>query len=217
MSHDSLSLKAYLEEVSGKSVTLKVTNNSTSMLSVKSSVKSAVIRINQIFLDADVDVIDEIGAFLKNTKGKTPLIRQYINKSVDSIRNVVDKKITTIHQGKHYNLLSLYNNINEEYFSGAVKAIITWGKKSAKQRVKTRRLGSFHNPSNVIRINTVLDKSTIPPYVIEYVVYHEMLHAYIGVAMINGKRYIHTIEFKRREMLFREYTRAVAFLKSKVF
>ncbi|MBF0537124.1 MAG: DUF45 domain-containing protein [Nitrospirae bacterium] len=217
MKHDTVSLKTCLEEVSGKTVTIRVTDNATSMLSVKRGVKGVFVRIHQMFLDAETDVINEIGALLKNTKSKTPLIRQYIRNNSDRIKKTVNRKIVTTHQGIHYNLLDAYNKINEQYFSGSISAIITWGKRSLKRHVRTRRLGSYHCPSNVIRINPILDSPTIPQYVLEYVVYHEMLHTKINIAPGNGKRRIHTTEFKQQEILFRGYSRATAFLQSKTF
>ncbi|MBF0318143.1 MAG: SprT-like domain-containing protein [Nitrospirae bacterium] len=215
--HSTLSLKAHIEEVSGKVVTLKITDNTTSMLSVSHGVKGLIVRINQMFLDAEPEVINEIGALLKDTKVKTPLIRQYIRNNSNRIKKVTHRKILTTHQGRHYNLLDIYNRINEEYFCGSINAVITWGKKTRKRRVKTRRLGSYHGPSNVIRLNPVLDSATIPQYILEYVVYHEMLHAAINVAPSNGKRRVHSNEFKQREKLFKYYNPAMAFLQSKTF
>ncbi|KJU82000.1 Protein of unknown function SprT [Candidatus Magnetobacterium bavaricum] len=170
-----------------------------------------------MFLDAGPEVIDEIGTLLKDTKSKTPLIRQYIRNNSNRIKKVPHRTIPTTHQGRRYNLLDIYNQINAQYFCGNINAIITWGRTTRKRRVKTRRLGSYHGPSNVIRLNPVLDSVAIPKYVLEYVVYHEMLHAALNVAPSNGRRRVHSNEFKQREKLFRYYDPAMAFLQSKTF
>ncbi len=217
MINDPVSLSTYLEEVSGKAVTVKVTDNVTAMLSVRPGVRGVVVRINKMFLDAEPGVINEIGALLKNTKSKTPLIRQYIRDNSNRIKKTTHRTIFITHQGKHYNLLDIYNKINGQYFDGSINAAITWGKRTRKMRVKTRRLGSYHNSTNVIRISPVLDSIKIPRYVLEYVVYHEMLHARINIAPCSGRRRVHSNEFNQREKLFIDYAPAIAFLEANTF
>ncbi len=48
----------------------------------------------------------------------------------------------------------------------------------------------------------------VPRYVVESVVYHEVLHATLPPVMKNERRRIHTPEFRRRERLFPNYQRA---------
>ena len=91
--------------------------------------------------------------------------------------------------------------------------MITWGKKNPKWSVRKRMLGSFCRNTNTIRINPVLDKKTIPQYIINFVIYHEMLHSVIPVEKKNGRRLIHTAEFRRREQLFKDYKKAAAWEK----
>jgi hypothetical protein len=62
-------------------------------------------------------------------------------------------------------------------------------------------------------MNPLLDRRTVPRFFVEFIVYHEMLHADIGVETRNGRRRVHTWEFRRRERLFREYARAISWEK----
>jgi len=50
----------------------------------------------------------------------------------------------------------------------------------------------------------------VPRYFIEFVVYHEMLHADMGTEEHEGRRSIHSREFRKRERLFEDYERAMA-------
>ena len=76
--------------------------------------------------------------------------------------------------------------------------------------VRKRTLGSYSERSHTIRINPVLDKRTVPCYVVAYVVYHEMLHAAMGISRHGGRRIVHSREFRRKEKLFKEYEKAMA-------
>jgi len=207
-------LQNYFEKATGRPVALTITDNTTSLLSLRTKGKSLVIRLHWMFLDADPDVIREIASFIKNGKNKTPLIRKYIGKNDSYLKNKFPKIPLIRTQGRHHNLQELFASVNNEYFNGAITALITWGKKNPKWSVRKRMLGSFCRNTNTIRINPVLDRKTIPQYVINFVIYHEMLHSIVPVEMKNGRRWVHTAEFKRHEQLFKDYKRATAWEKT---
>ncbi len=96
-----------------------------------------------------------------------------------------------------------------------INAAITWGAKSPRWAVRKRTLGSYSERSNTIRINPVLDRKTVPRYYVAFVVYHEMLHAAIGLLLQGKRRSVHSREFRKRERLFKDYERAVAWERRK--
>jgi hypothetical protein len=62
----------------------------------------------------------------------------------------------------------------------------------------------------LIRIHPALDQSWVPRYFVEYIVYHEMLHHVIPMPERNGRRQLHTPEFRARERAFAHFERALA-------
>ena len=61
----------------------------------------------------------------------------------------------------------------------------------------------------MIRIHPLLDAPFVPTWFLEYVVYHEMLHAVVPEEIDeHGRRRVHTREFYRRERKFHCYYRA---------
>jgi len=215
ISYDEDSLRDYLEKITGKSISLKITDNSTSMLSLKTKGGIVYVRLHRMFLDAGNDVIFEIAQFIKNRKARTPLIRDFIKQNSNCLKKKPPKKLSINTQGKYYDLREIYANVNGEYFNGRVTASITWGIKISRYAVRRRTLGSYSSHTNTIRINPILDKKSVPRYFIEFIVYHEMLHADMDVEAKNGRRSVHSREFKRREKLFKHYERVVAWEKGK--
>jgi hypothetical protein len=67
----------------------------------------------------------------------------------------------------------------------------------------------------VIKINPILDSDRVPRYFLEFVIYHEMLHADIGIEDGSGRRELHSREFRKREKLFRHYEKASAWEKKR--
>jgi predicted metal-dependent hydrolase len=74
-------------------------------------------------------------------------------------------------------------------------------------------LGSYQKKTNTIRINPILDRRKVPRYVVAFVVYHEMLHAAIDTVVKNGRRSIHSQEFKDREHEYSNYDKATEWEK----
>lgn len=212
--HSENSLKKIFEQAASRKVTLTITDNATSMITVKTKGETLSVRLHRIFLWAGMDVIEEVAGFVKRRRGKTPLINAFIREKRENLREKVARKVNIKSSGRHYDLKGIYESVNMEYFGNMVAASITWGTKSPRYAVRRRTLGSFSSHSNTIRINPILDSARIPRYFIEFIVYHEMLHANMGVEKTsNGRRSVHSREFKERERRFRGYERAMAWEK----
>lgn len=61
-----------------------------------------------------------------------------------------------------------------------------------------------------------LDKKICSRYFIEFIVYHEMLHADMDVEIKNGRRSVHSREFKVQERLFKDYEKAMIWEKRRI-
>jgi predicted metal-dependent hydrolase len=115
--------------------------------------------------------------------------------------------------GRYHNLREIFDDLNAEYFQNLITASISWGKKNARRAVRKRTLGSYNGHTNAILINPVLDRKIVPDYFIRFLVYHEMLHSALKEEKKNGRRRIHTAEFRGREKFFRYYEEAISWEK----
>lgn len=206
---DEKTVLAYLERAARKPVKLTVTDNAASLISVKAAGGGLDVRLHRIFLQAGRDVLDEIGLFVKKRGGKTPAIREFIRDYRHQIPESKPRRQTLKPQGQFFDLGDIFRKLNEIYFENRVTASITWGK-PRKKGVVRRTLGSYSSHTNTISINPALDRNSTPLYVIEHVVHHEMLHADLGIEAKNGRRGMHTREFRLRERLFKDYEKAIA-------
>jgi predicted metal-dependent hydrolase len=209
LEHNETYLKNYFQKEVKKPVLLTLTDNSTSMISVREKQGGISVRLHRIFLKADNEVLDEIVSFIKKKRGKTPVIKQFIRQHQSFLKERKPRTITINPNGKLYNLTDMFNSLNSEYFNNSLSALITWGKRSPRYAVKKRTLGNYQKKSNTIRINPILDSRKVPRYVIEFIVYHEMLHAVIDIVLKNGRRSIHSKEFKNRERKYKNYHKAI--------
>ncbi len=208
------SVKKYLEERVGLPISLVFTENSSTMLSTRKRNGVLCLRLHRLFINAESGVLDEIASYLQGSRHAMTCFRKFVRDNKARIMAGPPNKVALKTQGQFHDLLALFNAVNEEYFGGRIVAGITWGSRSPRCSVRKRTLGSFSERSNIIRINPILDKKGVPRYYIAFVIYHEMLHAAIGIAPEGDRRSVHSREFRRREKLFKYYERAIAWEKT---
>jgi predicted metal-dependent hydrolase len=179
------------------------------------------LKLHAMFLDAPVSVLRALARFLKNpdkSKQKN-LSKLFHENGLDIVQKTKLKKSALLkHQGKYFNLKDIYDKINRTYFKNRVRAFITWGNGFSKKRSYSINFGSYNWDSRIIRVHKALDRCSVPRYFIEYIIYHEMLHVYIGLKRDgNGRRKAHNSEFKQREKDFLHYKKAVEWEKKNLW
>jgi len=114
------------------------------------------------------------------------------------------KKIITSAKGEIYDLDGIFEKTNQIYFNNSIpKTILSWS-----TRKTYRILGHHDSTHETIIISKSLDDKNVPKFVVEYVVFHEMLHIFHPTQTRNGRRYNHTPEFRRDERKFLYFTEA---------
>ena len=71
-------------------------------------------------------------------------------------------------------------------------------------------MGSYSVEERLIRVHRSLDRTFVPRYFVEWIVYHEMLHQVHQAELVNGRRQFHTPAFLADEARFEHYERARA-------
>lgn len=211
--HNRETLIEYFHKKTGMGINLAITDNATSMISVRKNKKNIFVRMHWIFLSADNLLLEEISSFIKTAKGQTPLINQFVKTNIHNIKSKPRKKTILRSKGRYHDLKKIYEELNKKYFAEKVMAHIGWGRKSPRSS-KKRTIGSYSKETNTILINPILDRRYVPKYYIQFVVYHEMLHCDIGDNISKKRRSIHSKEFKKRERMFKDYEKAVLWEKT---
>ncbi|HOT92587.1 MAG TPA: hypothetical protein PLJ78_11390 [Anaerolineae bacterium] len=115
-------------------------------------------------------------------------------------------------KGQHYDLATIFEQVNTAYFGGTLsRPRLTWNK-----TLTARKLGHYQFNTDTVMLSLSLDDAAVPPYVVEFVMYHELLHKSLGIKLVNGRRYAHTSEFREAEQRFAQYEQAKTFLAKKL-
>lgn len=122
------------------------------------------------------------------------------------------RKVITSHAGEVYDLDEIFGRLNALHFRGELpKPVLTW---SAR---RTYRILGHHDATHqTVVISKSLDSMDVPKYVVDYVVFHEMLHIHHPTVHHNGRRYNHTPAFRRDEQKFDHYQAAEDWIERNV-
>jgi hypothetical protein len=109
----------------------------------------------------------------------------------------------------HYDLSRLFEKLNHRYFASALRRPhLGWS-----HRAWRSQLGAFDPALDRIVMNRRLDRPDVPPNVIEFVLYHEMLHVkHPGELARCGLR-VHSAAFRAEEKRFAHYAEARRWLE----
>jgi hypothetical protein len=113
-------------------------------------------------------------------------------------------------RGRYFDLRAVFDKINAKYFRNRLRNYtIVWGRKR-KQRPKTYMVfGTIQEEDRMIRIHPLLDRAFVPRWFLDYVVYHEMLHAFVPDEYdSSGRRVVHHDKFLEKERRFHWFRRA---------
>ncbi len=148
-------------------------------------------------------------------RGHAARYRKYVGsheivRKAHLVRQIRGRKLLRSPRGHFYDLDAIFEDLNTRFFHGLMaRPRMSWS------QTKTRRILGHYDPAhNAIIISRIFDHPAMPRYVVEYVVYHEMLHLKHPVKMRGSRRCVHPPEFQLEEKLFPRVAEANAFLKT---
>jgi predicted metal-dependent hydrolase len=126
------------------------------------------------------------------------------------VRQIRGRKQILSAQGGAYDLDEIFDDLNQRFFDGLLaKPRLSWS-----PRISRRMLGHFDPAHNAIVISRLFDSAETPRYLVEYILYHEMLHLKHPVEYRSTRRCVHTKEFREQERRFPFFQQATELLKA---
>jgi hypothetical protein len=177
---------------------------------------SALVRLSDLLCKAPLAVQEAAAAILLGRlyRRRPPkeLLEAYrrftmshaTRRRVVRMRRSRGRKLESGPRGKVHDLSPMFTQLNRQYFSGRLRRPrLGWS-----GRAWRRQLGCFDPGLNQIVINVRLDRAEVPQFVVEYILYHEMLHVKHPIRAASCGLQSHSAAFRKEERRFREYERA---------
>ncbi|HEX4782982.1 MAG TPA: M48 family peptidase [Candidatus Sulfotelmatobacter sp.] len=147
-------------------------------------------------------------------RGQAARYRRYVAshdivRKAHLVRQMRGRKLLRSARGHFFDLDIVFEDLNTRFFHGLMaRPRMSWS------QTKTRRILGHYDPAhNAIVISRIFDHPAVPGFVLEYIVYHEMLHLKHPVRLRGSRRCVHSAEFQAEEKLFPHMAEANAFLK----
>jgi predicted SprT family Zn-dependent metalloprotease len=215
MSRDEL--QEIIARLVARPVAVTITDNSHAMITVRWSNPGYKVRLHHMFLEANPPVLKALAGFIgKRSKRPSPILREFVTAHAEKIKRAPARERRTAVRtaGRCFDLREIFALVNREYFNGQANCRISWG---IRTRVRPRcsiRLGTYSEQTKTIRVNPRLDRSSVPRYVIEGIVYHEMLHHLLGTTAVEGRKVAHSPAFRRLEARYPYHSQVQAWIKT---
>lgn len=178
-------------------------------------------RVSDILVGSPRDVLYSLACILvaKLYRMKAPVKHERIYREHTLHPSVVEAshrarrsrgyKITTSSRGSVYELNELFTALNAKYFDGRLeRPLLSWSPGESR-----RVLGHHDHVHNAIIISSTLDKASIPRFVVEYVLYHEMLHVKHAPRVVSGRTVYHGQAFREDERRFDQFNEAMKWME----
>ncbi len=204
----------YLQKHSKLSLVLIWHENRSSYLSCRIESHKMVIRLHRMFAPMPMLIWKALVSYIFQKDKKARIVLKKAAHEYFSSVYLPPKPLLS--KGSTHHLLLLYDKVQQEYFpSMDLKIEIGWAKKQKRSQGRCMTFGCFDSHQRQIRIHPSLDHPSVPAYFVEFVIYHEILHAILPSAISpKGRIQAHTKEFRSQEKLFFEYEKAKSFEKT---
>ena len=180
-----------------------------------------LVRLSDLLEGAPESVLRAIAHILLAKMYRKPIDRDHsaryrkyvgsqdIVRKAHLVRQIRGRKLLRSPRGHFYDLDAIFEELNTRFFHGLMaRPRMSWS------QTKTRRILGHYDPAhNAIIISRIFDHPAVPRYVLEYIVYHEMLHLKHPVKLRGSRRCVHSADFQQEEKLFPRVNEANAFLK----
>ncbi len=195
---------------------LGITDNRSTMISVRTEPDRFVLRLHHMFLGAAPEIVTALARYVeRDDRRSSEQLNRYIDSHARRIRNPRRRELrprALEPRGEVHDLRAIFDDLNARYFAGTITATITWGTRLSPQlRGRQRRslkMGSYCVEDRLIRIHPSLDRTSIPPEFLAWIVYHEMLHQKHDMPLRGGRRQFHTPAFLAEEARYEHYESA---------
>jgi hypothetical protein len=201
-----------LSERMGRDVRVVFTDNRHTMLSFRERREGIfTLRLHGMFRDADDAVLGALARYLAHGRRRADAraIDDFLRENAHRVRGRRrGPQGNARPRGTFFDLRKVFDELNRDYFGGAIRAEITWGRYTLpRDGQRSIRLGTYSDYADgpVIRVHPALDHGDVPACVVERVVFHEMLHQVFGLRP--GR--LHPPEMDRAERRYRGYRKAM--------
>jgi hypothetical protein len=110
--------------------------------------------------------------------------------------------------GQFHDLGASFTRVSQRYFNGEIQRPRLFWSRAATMR----KFGHYDWLGGSLMVSRTLDRAEVPDLVVDFIMYHELLHQHHGIRWSGSRGYAHTAAFYRDERRFERHAEAEALL-----
>ncbi|GHG78968.1 hypothetical protein [Comamonas sp. JC664] len=188
-------------------VHLRLTDNRATLISFRRGEEGLRLRLHHLFLGAPDAVVQAMAAYTGRADARAgEVLEAYAHEHSERVRRERQPGKPLRTRGRCFDLQAVFARLNASWFDGRVQVDVGWARKPAGKRRRSIHVGGYDARRKEIRIHPAFDRPNVPAFVVDYLVFHAMLHADLedvdGTGNEGRCAPEHTPAFREREALF---------------
>jgi hypothetical protein len=184
-----------------------------------------VVRMHSLFAETPPEVREAIASWMRSgrrARRACATMSEWMHAALAELEPVPDVARAADPAGHHHHLEELARELlarwfREDFGPERPRPALGWGRRARSRSRHSLRLGSYEPSSHLVRVHSVLDQRAVPAWFVRYVLFHELLHAAAPLERDRAGRVLHHgPAFRRREALYPDFRRAVAWERAHV-
>jgi hypothetical protein len=162
----------------GVPVHLRLTDNRATLISYRRLPEGLRLRLHHLFLDAPEPVVRALAGYVSGAPGARDALEAFSHVHQDQVRRERRPGAPLRTRGRCFDLKAVHARLDAAYFDGRVQGVeVGWARRPARRTRRTIHLGGYDARLREVRIHPALDKPHVPAFVVDYLVFHALLHA----------------------------------------
>ena len=161
--------------------------NTTGLWRMRSYSDAVVIKASEGFIAAGENVWRALmGSILTSNADDRALVKEFArSEEFSGVLGEMESLAEAAHtaRGHAHDLEESFARVNAAYFSNALtKPGLRWS-----SVLTSRKFGHYQMSRDAIMLSATLDNAKVPTWVVDFVMYHELLHKTLGVVWNGGR------------------------------
>jgi hypothetical protein len=189
---------------------------SSLVLTIRRREDAVFVRFSDLLRRASCEILEAAAVLLLSRLYRKPAPRELTSayleyarsrktrQRIHRMRRARIRPTAVAAQGQYFDLAKLFADLNIRYFEGKLEQpYIGWSHRNWQ-----RQFGCYDPGPNHILLNRRMDRAGVPLFVVEYVLFHEMLHVKHPTRKSGCSLISHSREFREEEKRFSDFARA---------
>ncbi|AFE03434.1 hypothetical protein COCOR_00356 [Corallococcus coralloides DSM 2259] len=162
----------------GRPVHLRLTDNRATLVSYRRLPEGVRLRLHHLFLDAPDAVVRALALYVAGDTAAREVLEAFSHAHHDQVRRERRPGAPLRTRGRCFDLKAVHARLDAAYFDGRVHAVeVGWARRPARRTRRTIHLGGYDARLREVRVHPALDRPTVPAFVVDFIVFHALLHA----------------------------------------